>query len=611
MSRPFKQREIACARCFRLKRKCDHAKPTCGECRRKSAECLPARSRRSGDSITVPVAYLKELERRVAELEDSPRTAGAHVELRDASVQTNPQAEMEDYTTGAVGDGALVLFEADLPCQSPLPSADFANLFSNLNYDNLDFFRLNKDSAYPILGDDTPWLTGLYTNIYFSIAHREWPFLNETTWKTWHKEGTLQDREEWRYFFLRMVYAIGALLCSTMHRDPAHLTRSKELYASAMNYYPHVVGHTSMVLQIQASLLLIVYALHCPSSEEISTSVSSIMPFCITAVTEMRKYMRANQEDGAIDSSGEASLENMFITCYMLNEIVASGWDRPVSAAYQAVDDDLFELGDSVQPPTQTHPAISHLFRLRKIQTNIRRSLESSRWQFSEEKDAFCSSLKLALDLWRQDIPRYGTDKVSCGYCHPNWMTKLYDYSILILMEEKRNFLDQEGTDEIFSAIVEVCLKFRQFQEEGHVMCFTWSALVFQFRAGVMLLYLIWATRPILDSPSLRQRCRTYDSPEAIEACTKNLKGFADRWEDAIPYSKVFEFLHHKILWHTGQSTGDQTLALEEAESHLQQLKNKHLHRAILGMIEDVMYGGFVQYEEVPDDYETGMAYDL
>lgn len=56
-------------------------------------------------------------------------------------------------------------------------------------------------------------------------------------------------------------------------------------------------------------------------------------------------------------------------------------------------------------------------------------------------------------------------------------MTKLYDYSILILMEEKRNFVDQDGTEDIFAAVVEVCLKFRQFQEEGQVLCFTWSAV--------------------------------------------------------------------------------------------------------------------------------------
>lgn len=44
-------------------------------------------------------------------------------------------------------------------------------------------------------------------------------------------------------------------------------------------------------------------------------------------------------------------------------------------------------------------------------------------------------------------------------------------------MEEKRNFVDQDGTEDIFAAVVEVCLKFRQFQEEGQVLCFTWSAV--------------------------------------------------------------------------------------------------------------------------------------
>lgn len=136
-------------------------------------------------------------------------------------------------------------------------------------------------------------------------------------------------------------------------------------------------------------------------------------------------------------------------------------------------------LGDTIEPPVNTNPALSHLFRLRKIQANIRRSLEGSRWQFAGEKNAFNSSLKSALNIWRQDIPRYGTPNVSCGFYHPNWMARLYDYSILILMEDKRNFLEQEGTEDIFAAVVEVCVKFRWLQEEGHVLCFTWSAVSF------------------------------------------------------------------------------------------------------------------------------------
>jgi hypothetical protein len=115
-----------------------------------------------------------------------------------------------------------------------------------------------------------------------------------------------------------------------------------------------------------------------------------------------------------------------------------------------------------------------------------------------------------------------------------------------------------------------------------------------------MLLYLIWATRPIMDSLILQGQ-NSYDSPEAIDACLQNFACFAERWEDAVPYCKIFQFLHRKILQTTGTYAMEVDLpTLAEAEAHLDQLKKKYLHRAILGMIEDMMYGGFVQYEALP-----------
>lgn len=121
-----------------------------------------------------------------------------------------------------------------------------------------------------------------------------------------------------------------------------------------------------------------------------------------------------------------------------------------------------------------------------------------------------------------------------------------------------------------------------------------------------MLLYLIWATKPMTNNPVFQQH-PSYDSPEAIKACLKNFACFADRWEDAVSYLKVFEFLHQKISWSTDASVLDAGVtSLEEAEVHLEQLKRKYLHRAILGMIEDMMYGGVVRYETTLDNFVTG-----
>lgn len=372
MSRPFKQREVACARCFRLKRKCDHVKPTCGECRRKGAECLPARSRRTGDEITVSLAYLKGLERRLAELESPSPTedVDTKAEVCDAGVQTDPleweasrvptpsdlwmpwevnRQMLPDGKTDALEEaGSLILLSGSKPGNA---TPSFAEAFSLLSDENLDFLHFDKIPVSPPTGGDPNWLSEVYINIYFSISHREWPFLNEAAWRIWHGEEGSTEQEEWQKFFLRMVYAIGASLCSTMHRDPVHLTRSKELYASAMNYYPYVVGHPSMVLQVQASLLLVVYALHSPSAEEIATTVSSIVPFCTAAMTNIRKFAQTDSVGGVTAASGEILTENMFIACFMLNVIVASGWDRPVSAAFRAVDDDVSRVGSSALHP--------------------------------------------------------------------------------------------------------------------------------------------------------------------------------------------------------------------------------------------------------------------
>jgi hypothetical protein len=360
MSRPLKSRDIACARCFRHKRKCDHVKPSCGECRRKGAECLPARSRKAGDNVTIPLEYLKQLEERIAELDRRFSVTETTVGTCDVGVQTDFAKEDgrngldiesdhlmadQDTSNGADNvDSLMLLPELQHIIQSPprTPLSYFSpDAFSLFPEATFEFPWMDMSPSISLAGDDSPWLKELYTNVYFAVTHREWPFLNEAEWKSWHADAILDGQEEWKAFFLQMVYAIGASLCNNIQRDPSHLVRAKEFYASAMRYYPYVVAHSSMVLQIQASLFMILYAMHSPSSEEITTSVSSVVPFCTASMTEIRKYVSICGDNGSMTESGEALSENMFISCYMLNEIIVSGWDRPVSAAYRVIDDDV------------------------------------------------------------------------------------------------------------------------------------------------------------------------------------------------------------------------------------------------------------------------------
>jgi hypothetical protein len=100
-----------------------------------------------------------------------------------------------------------------------------------------------------------------------------------------------------------------------------------------------------------------------------------------------------------------------------------------------------------------------------------------------------------------------------------------------------------------------------------------------------MLLYIAWATKSMTDTR------------KAIDTCAMNLAGFVDRGTDAMPYMRVYEFLRQKVMWNAGigEAETDNVVSLEEAALHLEQLKKEYLHRAVLRMVEDIMYGGTVQ----------------
>lgn len=267
----------------------------------------------------------------------------------DAGVQTDfdldfdPRQSLVGPGTSGTEDDPLIFPELQIAGHNSCRTPPHYSLdgFSLLTETSFDLPWIDMAPLYSFTCDDTPWLKELYANMYFSVTHREWPFLDEVAWKSWHTEINQHGQGEWKAFFLQMVYAIGASLSSTLQRSPSHSVRSKEFYASAMRYYPHVVGHSSMILQIQASLLMILYALHSPSSEEITTSVSSVLPFCAAAMTEIRKHASIFRDNECAMGVDKALPEKMFITCYMLNEVIVSGWDRPVSSAYRVVDDDV------------------------------------------------------------------------------------------------------------------------------------------------------------------------------------------------------------------------------------------------------------------------------
>lgn len=117
-----------------------------------------------------------------------------------------------------------------------------------------------------------------------------------------------------------------------------------------------------------------------------------------------------------------------------------------------------------------------------------------------------------------------------------------------------------------------------------------------------MMLYIVWATTPISDIRD-QQRIRE-NNQQAIATCAANLAGFVDRWNDATPYMKVLEFVRQKIMWDSGtfEANSSAAIPLEVAELHLEQLRKSYLHRAVLGMIEDMIYGRSIHQDILEED---------
>lgn len=95
-----------------------------------------------------------------------------------------------------------------------------------------------------------------------------------------------------------------------------------------------------------------------------------------------------------------------------------------------------------------------------------------------------------------------------------------------------------------------------------------------------MLLYLFWVTAR--EDRFIRQAL------EALEACLKTITNFADRWKDAVPYKTALDFLIERTNWIPKEFV-DIGCSMEETEKSLVQLKKQYLHRAVLGMIEDMI----------------------
>lgn len=178
----------------------------------------------------------------------------------------------------------------------------------------------------------------LYFKLYFKHVHPEWCFLDRNIlqgwFRAWKRDKILRDR--YRAFFLRLVCATGALFCSSGDDNCTHLLRSKRLYQQATQIDAPYAFSLNSIICTQASLLIITHFLHSPWLDSHDETLVAATAYCEKVLGEAEAWKNtslANMKSalGGYDpelSTSEDLKRIVFTTCYTINEIVSTTWNR-------------------------------------------------------------------------------------------------------------------------------------------------------------------------------------------------------------------------------------------------------------------------------------------
>ncbi|CAI6092381.1 unnamed protein product [Clonostachys chloroleuca] len=617
---PRKQlRRIACVRCRRRKKRCDHALPVCGECRKAGLlECIQSGVVRQGSSVTIPLAYLRHLEEGLSQ---SPPGSAFYQNQRDGVDATD---STKHDTSGGSSTGGLPrdLSPVELGPQTAYPSPAKDAAFSHTGYR-----ATSTVHASDCVGEPAPGTSCLaqkqyaesataaagsrivldgkiakalplawaehYASIYFQHMQPQWPFMDQASWYSsfaaWLDDPNSLTRPS--RFLVRLVVSIGALVCSSFRPNCPHLQNSQSTYRSALQYdLGDLMRSKSMLPRTQGALLLLVYAFHGSSPEPIEQCLRFAMMNCVSLITELEEQPEHQRRE--VDAQNSRNIyQSVVMSCHILNEVVSSGWTYP--------QDLMGEIGDDKSRIRHDNRRLRYL----DLDDPLRRRCHTR--------------FKAELEEWKRRVQSIDSPE-SCSdpiYHAPNSLFKLYDYSLAILMQDKPFMTVVENINELVRCCSEACCTFQVSQEYDPIVYWTWASkpnseqLMYQFRLGILVLYCYLIT------PNAATEEAGFPLQEAIDGvqnCRKTLLKFSLRWAKSMIFLDAFQILTETVCdgptfgitsddpsfmgfssdlpssrrCHTNH--GDRLASLEEC---ILEMKLQKVHSAVISLIQEMIIG--------------------
>ncbi len=191
------------------------------------------------------------------------------------------------------------------------------------------------------IGEDS---IGQYANLYFRYIQPQWPFLNERAWRDlfglWKQESIYGQLKAHQQFMLRMVIAIGAVLCSYSQLDGVHFSHASKIHEGVIqNHFGYVLAHPSALAKTQSALLLLVYYLHGPSPSSIYNTLNLMLMQCSILMTEHERNEALGARPRGYVYAEQQMRRHTIMSCHIINEVISSAWTYPESPTHNFLDE--------------------------------------------------------------------------------------------------------------------------------------------------------------------------------------------------------------------------------------------------------------------------------
>ncbi|PYH31552.1 uncharacterized protein BO87DRAFT_399365 [Aspergillus neoniger CBS 115656] len=447
---------------------------------------------------------------------------------------------------------------------------------------------------------------------YFRTVHLIYPFLLEPTHMSViervyasHNENPLD------LFQVYMVLSISALYLS--RECKVHLP-VEGYYASAMKYVEQVCSYGS-ITALQCMLLLMVYALHNPST---NVNIWNLNYQCLASVIDLglQRDVRASPSLG-ISLLDQEIRTRIFWVVYTLDRAICTMMGRPIGIRDEACEMrfplDIPDTGlvnpdpnrnESQESPSHMSHSI-HLFKLAKMNSEIKYVMHSIQrdvpsYAYPPVRDIFTWQRDMIKTLkdWKSTIPQESTSggNVMAKLCK----TRYHETMVLLLRPSPAiPKPSEEMLDLCFHQAVDLLQTFGDIYRTGSLL---YSRLLVHsvFLGALVLLYCIWKL------PRTTAKVRVDELMSSLTMAQNILSSIGEHWSEATRARDCIDELSRVTIERLlrTQSTVELHTEADRTQSRAGALPQEYRPEDTsyhFNLFDDLLQGDFQGWSGMPD----------